>query len=60
MKILVFFLAVIILSAAAYLGFAFVANEINAFKWHWVGRALFAFSFFCAVTYVTKNLRDAK
>lgn len=60
MKILVFFLAVAILSAAAYLGFAFVANDINAFRWHWVGRALFALSFLGVVAYVAKNLRDAK
>ena len=60
MKALVFFLAVTILSAAAYLGFAFVANDINAFEWHWLGRALFALSFFGVVTYVAKNLRDAK
>lgn len=60
MKILVFFLTMLILSVAIYLFFAFVANEINAFEWHWVGRALFALSFFGAATYVAKNLSDAK
>lgn len=60
MKILVFFLTVFILSVALYLVFAFVANDISAFRWHWVVRALFALSFFVAATYVANNLRDAK
>lgn len=60
MKILVFVITVLLLSMVAYLGFAFVANEINAFQWHWVVRALFALSFFGVATYVAKNLRDAK
>ena len=60
MKILVFFLTTFILSISLYLVFAFVANDISAFRWHWVGRALFALSFFGIVTYVAKNLRDAK
>ena len=60
MKILVFFLTTFILSISLYLVFAFVANDISAFRWHWVGRALFALSFFGVVTYVAKNLRDAE
>lgn len=60
MKILVFFITVLILSISLYLVFAFVANDINAFEWHWVGRALFALSFFWLAIFVAKNLRDAK
>lgn len=60
MKILAYLITVILLSVVSYLFFAFVANDISAFRWHWVGRALFALSFFGVVTYVAKNLRDAK
>lgn len=59
MKVLVFFITVLILSISLYLVFAFVANEINAFQWHWVGRALFALSFLGIAAIVAKNLRDA-
>lgn len=60
MKILAFYITVLILSIALYLVIAFVANDIDAFRWHWVGRALFALSFLGVVAYVAKNLRDAK
>lgn len=58
MKILIYLITVMLLSVVSYSVFAFVANEINAFQWHWAVRALFALSFLGIAAIVAKNLRD--